>query len=118
MASKLCWCINTKKALQTILSHLFTQWQFPCSLNRYDFLFRIYAGFSGSRDPIYIYIAVACYYCNTPEIFDVLLGCCCGVCEINRKKKKEKKLKPRLLVLFYIHMIEAQLRIHVKTFGM
>lgn len=55
MASKLCWCVNTKKALQTILSHLFTQWQFPCSLNRYDFLFRIYAGFSGSRDPVYIY---------------------------------------------------------------
>lgn len=113
MASKLCWCVNTKKALQTILSHLFTQWQFPCSLNRYDFLFRIYAGFSGSRDYILLqYVIVAIHQRFLTFCWLLMLWRVC----INRKNKKE--MEPRLLVLFYIHMIEAQLRTHVKTFGM
>lgn len=46
MASKLIWYYvnmthiqneREKKVRQTT-SHLFTQWQFPCSLNCYDFL--------------------------------------------------------------------------------
>lgn len=63
-----------------------------------------------------------CYHCNTPEIFDIQFvrwWCCCcycatSLCKLNwTEPNRKKKSKPRLLVSFYVHMIEAQLCVYM-----
>lgn len=113
------WCVNmnknkahTKKnALQTRLSHLFAQYQFPCSLNCYDFWWNTHM-WSGCW---VVLTLLSLQYTRDVWRFTgwyhILLCVTMCVRDYQWKKRRPKKrnLKARLFVLFYIYLIEVQL---------